>query len=154
MKQIICSILAMAVLAGSAGQAAADIIHLKTGEKLVGEVQDLGYETLHFMSESASSWDLTYQEIGKDSIFVVTDDEGIITWPESLKGKLRISEPASVLKIPEGPPITPEEHQQYFMDQLLEQQRGLNASTRHIRNIMIASLAIMVVVSVGLTVAN
>lgn len=154
MKRIICSMLAMSILAGSVGQAAADIIHLKTGEKLVGEVQDLGHEALHFKSENASSWDLKYQEIDKADVFVATDDEGIIIWPESLKGKLRISEPTSVLQFPEGPPMTPEDHQQYFMDQYLEQQRELNKTVGYIQVTMMVGLALAIAVGVIAATAN
>ena len=137
MKRALCGVLALTILAVSFSQAAAEIIHLKTAERIIGEITGEDDEFIHIKIDGRMY--IGHDEpdkIKKREIFVVTNSIGLVIWPEEFKGKMRMWKPIAEM--------SPQEYQNHLVEQSIEQQKKLNDKVGDINTTLIVWMSLYV----------
>ena len=142
MKRAISGVLALSILTVSFGQVAAEIIHLKTAQRIIGEITEQDDEFIHI--KIADKFYIGHDEpdkIKKSEIFVVTNSIGLVLWPEEFKGKMRMWKPIAEM--------SPQEYQNLLAEQSIEQQIILNDKVGNINTTLIVWMSLSIAIVCG-----
>ena len=142
MKHAISGVLALTILTVSFSQAAAEIIHLKTAERIIGEITGEDDEFIHIKIDGRMYMGHDEPDkIKKSEIFVVTNSIGLVIWPEEFKGKMRMWKAIAEM--------SPQEYQNILAERSLEQQKVLNDKVGNINTTLIVWMSLSIAIVCG-----